>query len=284
MLTQGVTTEIFNADGNGPLDVAAQMKTLGSAGLAVNVGGYIGFNAIWQNVVGNTDRRPNPQEIERMRSLITSGLDQGAWGVSAGLDYKPGYFARTEEVIKVVDVARPARTNFTNHDRITPESNFSSKVGVAETVAIGEKAGLVPVVTHMKAQGREQGTAGSLLASMAQATRRGHYTAADAYPYLAGQSGLGLIDYSGLGAGGRPRRDVEALRRPGDARAHRQGVRRGDDRALRRPAGRLPAAHAAGADRGDEGDECGRRRDDRAPSRAGAAIRVRSCDSARRKI
>ena len=193
MLTQGVTTEIFNADGNGPLDVAQQMKTLGNAGLAVNIGGYIGFNAIWQDVVGNSDRRPTADEIQRMRSMITAGLDQGAWGVSAGLDYKPGYFARTEEVIKIVDVARPARTNFTNHDRITPESNFSSKVGVAETVAIGEKAGLVPVVTHMKAQGREQGTAAALLASMAQATKRGHYTAADAYPYLAGQSGLGSL-------------------------------------------------------------------------------------------
>ena len=193
MLTQGVTTEIFNADGNGPLDIGRQMTTLGEAGLAVNIGGYIGFNAIWQTVVGNTDRRPNPEEIQRMRSLITAGLDHGAWGVSAGLDYKPGYFAQTEEVIKVVDVARSARTNFTNHDRITPESNFSSKVGVAETVAIGEKSGLVPVVTHMKAQGREQGTAGQILASMAQATRRGHYTAADAYPYLAGQSGLGAL-------------------------------------------------------------------------------------------
>ena len=192
MLTQGVTTEIFNADGNGPLDVAQQMKTL-SGTLAVNIGGYIGFNTIWQTVVGNTDRRPNSQEIDRMRSMIIAGLEQGAWGVSAGLDYKPGYYAQTEEVIKVVDVARSARTNFTNHDRITPESNFSSRVGIAETVAIGEKSGLVPVVTHMKAQGREQGTAGALLASMAQATRRGHYTAADAYPYLAGQSGLGSL-------------------------------------------------------------------------------------------
>ena len=193
MLTQGVTTEIFNADGAGPLDVASQMKTLADAGLAVNIGGYIGFNSAWQTVVGSADRRPTPEEIDRMRGMISSGLDQGAWGVSAGLDYKPGYFARTEEVIKVVDVAKLARTNFTNHDRITPESNYSSKVGIAETVAIGEKSGLVPVVTHMKAQGREQGTAGQLLASMAQATRRGHYAAADAYPYLAGQSGLGSL-------------------------------------------------------------------------------------------
>ena len=193
MLTQGVTTEIFNADGNGPLDVAQQMQSLVAAGLAVNVGGYIGFNSVWQTVNGNADKRPTPAEIEQMRALIASGLDQGAWGVSAGLDYKPGYFARTEEVIKIVDVARLARTNFTNHDRITPESNYSSKVGVAETVAIGEKAGLVPVVTHMKAQGLEQGTAGAILASMDQATRRGAYTAADAYPYLAGQSGLGSL-------------------------------------------------------------------------------------------
>jgi N-acyl-D-aspartate/D-glutamate deacylase len=193
MLTQGVTTEIVNADGGGPTDIATQLRTLEAPGLAVNIGGYIGFNSIWQAVVGNTDRRPNAEEIERMRSMMTAGLDQGAWGVSAGLDYKPGYFARTEEVIKVVEAARNARTNFTNHDRITPESQFSSKAGIDETVAIGEKSGLVPVVTHMKVQGREQGTAARVLASMAQTTRRGHYTTADAYPYLAGQSGLGSL-------------------------------------------------------------------------------------------
>ena len=193
MLTQGVTTEIFNADGGGPVDLNQQMAALSAAGLALNVGGYIGFNSAWQSVMGNTDRRPAPEDIERMRAIISAGLAQGAWGVSAGLDYKPGYFARTEEVIKVVDVARPLRTNFTNHDRITPESNFSSRVGVNETVAIGQKAGLVPIVTHMKAQGLEQGTAGDTLASMRQATARGYYTAADAYPYLAGQSGLGAL-------------------------------------------------------------------------------------------
>src|SRR5687768_3637059 len=205
MLTQGVTTEIFNADGSGPLDLAQQMTTLAASGLAVNIGGYIGFNTAWSDVVGNIDRRPSPEEIQRMRGLIAAAMSQGAWGVSAGLDYKPAYFARTEEVIQIVDVARPLRTNFTNHDRVTPESNFSSKAGITETVAIGTRAGLVPVITHMKATGREQGTADDMLASMAQATRRGHYTAADAYPYLAGQSGLGALIIPGWAVeGGRP--------------------------------------------------------------------------------
>ena len=60
-----------------------------------------------------------------------------------------------EEVGRIVDVARPWRTAFPNHDRLTPESGYSSRVGVAETLAIGGRSGLVPIVTHMKAQGRE---------------------------------------------------------------------------------------------------------------------------------
>ena len=205
MLTQGVTTEIFNADGGGPTDLTQQMKLLGEAGLAVNAGGYIGFNSVWQTVVGAADRRPTPAEIEGMRGMIAAGLEQGAWGVSAGLDYKPGYYARTEEVIKVVDAAKPARTNFTNHDRVTPESNFSSKAGIDETLVIGEKSGLVPVVTHMKVTGREKGTAANVLASLEQTTKRGHYTAADAYPYLAGQTGVGSLIIPGWAVdGGRP--------------------------------------------------------------------------------
>lgn len=190
MLTQGVTTEILNPDGGGPVAIADQLVHLGAHGLAVNAGAYIGFNSVWSQVVGLTDRRATPDDIARMRTLVADGLTAGAWGVSAGLDYKPAYYAQAEEVIQVVDAARPWRTNFTNHDRVTPESGFSSRAGMAETLAIGEKAGLVPVITHMKVQGHEQGSADLILDQMRRATARGAYTAADAYPYLAGQTGL----------------------------------------------------------------------------------------------
>ncbi len=193
MLTQGVTTEILNPDGGGSIGIARQLADAGKSGLAVNIGADIGFNTVWATVMGQADRRATPEDIDRMRRLLVDGLEQGAWGVSAGLDYKPAYFAHTDEVIRVVEAASAWRTNFPNHDRLTPESNFSSRAGIAETIAIGEAAGLVPVVTHMKAQGLEQGTAAALLGLMTEADARAHYTAADAYPYLAGQTSLGAL-------------------------------------------------------------------------------------------
>ncbi len=193
MLTQGVTTEILNPDGGGPVDIDRQLTTLADGGLAVNIGAYVGFNSVWAQVVGPANRRASPDEIAKMQSLIVDGLSNGAWGVSAGLDYKPAYYATTDEVTKIVSVAEKWRTNFPNHDRLTPESGYSSRVGIAETIAIGEQAGLVPVVTHMKIQGREQGSAADVTGLMAAASRGGHYTAADAYPYLAGQTALDAL-------------------------------------------------------------------------------------------
>jgi N-acyl-D-amino-acid deacylase len=193
MLTQGVTTEILNPDGGGPVDIDRQLTALGDGGLAVNIGAYVGFNSVWAQVVGAANRRASPDEIEKMQALIGNGLSHGAWGVSAGLDYKPAYYATTGEVAKIVSAAAKWRTNFTNHDRLTPESGYSSRVGIAETIAIGEQTGLVPVVTHMKIQGREQGSAADVIGLMNSATRGGHYTAADAYPYLAGQTALDAL-------------------------------------------------------------------------------------------
>jgi N-acyl-D-amino-acid deacylase len=193
LLSQGVTTIILNADGGGPLDLDAQLTEAEEAGLAVNVGPNIGFNRAWAEVNGPEDRRPSVAALAEMRALVERGLRAGAWGVSAGLDYKPAYYARTEEVITVLREVGPWRTVFTNHDRITPESGFSSMVGMRETVEIGEATGLTPVITHMKIQGREQGTSEAVLAMIDDAARRGVYTAADAYPYLAGQTSLAAL-------------------------------------------------------------------------------------------
>ncbi len=193
MLMQGVTTEILNPDGSSPPDIGGQLDALQKAGLAVNVGAAVGFNSVWAAVMGATDHRPSADDIARMRAALLANLGRGAWAASARLDYKPGYFAHTDEVTAVVSAAAPWRTNFPNHERLTPESGFSSRAGIAETIGIGESSGVAPVVTHMKVQGHENGSATDVLAMMRAATARGHYTAADAYPYLAGQTSLASL-------------------------------------------------------------------------------------------
>ncbi len=193
MLLQGVTTEIVNADGQGSTDISDQLSKFASAGLAVNLGAYVGFNTVWQTVMGQEDHRATPDDIEKMKALVEANLARGAFGLSAGLDYKPGYFATTEEVIAVASAAGKWRTNFPNHERIRPESGYSSITGIKETIDISEAAGLSPEITHIKAQGPDKGRAGDILAMMRQATASGHYTPADVYPYLAGQTGLGAL-------------------------------------------------------------------------------------------
>jgi hypothetical protein len=113
--------------------------------------------------------------------------------VSAGLDYKPAYFATTDEVVKILEPAGRWRTFFPNHDRSTPEDGYSSRAGLTETITIGRRAGLVPEITHMKIQGHEQGTAGAVTAMMERETAAGLWVAADVYPYLAGQTALAAL-------------------------------------------------------------------------------------------
>ncbi|MEO8450168.1 MAG: amidohydrolase family protein [Gemmatimonadota bacterium] len=214
MLTQGVTTEILNPDGGGPIDIAPQLAQLVAGGLAVNVGAYIGFNSVWASVVGPSDRRPSPEEIARMQALITDNLARGAWGVSSGLDYKPAYFATADEAAAVLKPAAPWRTNYTNHDRLSPENHYSSKAGMLETAQIGEASGLVPVFTHMKLQGHEQGTSAAMLDWMRRQTAKGHYVTADVYPYLAGQTSLVAFFVPGWAQDGGRDKMLERFRDP----------------------------------------------------------------------
>lgn len=189
LLTQGITTAITNSDGGGRIDFVKQI----SVPMGLNYGAYIGFNTIWGEVVGSDDRRASAAEIKRMQELVISAMEKGAFGLSAGLDYKPGFWADTDEVIAVSKAAAPWRTGFTNHERVYPGNGYSSMSGMRETVEIGEKSGLMPVITHMKLQGLDQGKADAALALATDGAKRGLPVGMDAYPYTFGSTSLAQL-------------------------------------------------------------------------------------------
>src|SRR5699024_3922892 len=151
-------------------------------GLAIIIGTYIGFNSVWKEVVGHEDRRATSEEIDEMRSLVRQAMEDGAYGVSAGLVYRPAYYADTDEVIDVVRSVREWRKTFRIHIR---SRNDEAVEANTETIQSREEAGLVPVIHDMKVMGPDNwGKAAEAVRLIEEAIDRVSNAAADVYTYL----------------------------------------------------------------------------------------------------
>ena len=200
-LSQGVTTEILNPDGGGPTDIAKQLADLEAAGLGINLGVFIGFNAVWERVVGLEDRRATPEEIEEMRRLIAQGMADGALGVSSGLYYAPAIFSSTEEGMAVSAAARPWRAMYSTHMR---NENVGILAAITETMEIGVGAGLTPDITHMKILSPSlAGKSADAVGIIKQANAKGIYTTASVYPYTRSSTSLTAVVPPWVQDGGR---------------------------------------------------------------------------------
>ena len=191
LLAQGVTTVVVNPDGGGPVDLAGQRARLEAGRVGVNVALLIGHGSVRREVIGADNRAPTAEELERMRSLVRRGMAEGAFGLSSGLFYTPGSFATTEEVIALAAAAGERGGVYTSH--IRDEGNYGVGVvaSVQEVIRIAEEAGVVGIVSHMKALGPESwGLAFAATTRMDDARRRGVQVFADQYPYEASSTNL----------------------------------------------------------------------------------------------
>lgn len=187
-LTQGVTTETLGPDGRGRFDIADQSAEIAGTELSINVAPYVGFNTVWEKVVGEADVRPTDAQVMEMQTLFTTALEQGAWGISSGLGYFPARYSTTDEVIRSLGDVGPWRTMFSDHMR--DETDFVIE-SVEENIAIGEATGLMAEATHMKVAGPlNWGESAQLLDLQAAAREAGHLAGGDVYPYTSASTGL----------------------------------------------------------------------------------------------
>ncbi len=190
LLAQGVTTIVGNPDGGGPTDLAKQAAELESnGGIGVNVALLIGHGSVRTAVMGGANRVPTAAELEKMRALVRQAVADGAFGLSSGLFYTPGRYAKTEEVIELAKVAGGV---YTSH--IRDEGNYAEGViaSVDEVIRIADQAKVAGVVSHMKALGPDSwGKSKDLIAHIEAARQRGVQVWADQYPYEASSTSLG---------------------------------------------------------------------------------------------
>ena len=180
---QGVTTLISGPDGFSPIPLGPVFERVRAQGITPNLGAFVGHGSVRDAVIGTVNRPPTAAELERMKSIVSQAMRDGAFGMSTGLFYVPAAYSRTDEVIELARVAGAMGGIHVSHMRNEAGGLIAS---VAETIEIGEKGGLPTQVTHHKAIGKAVwGKTAETLRMMDEARQRGVDATSDVYPYLA---------------------------------------------------------------------------------------------------
>ena len=169
-------------------------------GLGLNLAPLVAHGALRIAVLGAEDRVPIDRELEKMKTLLTESLEQGAWGLSTGLIYPPGSFAKTEELVDLAKVVANYGALYTSHIR---GEGATLMKALDEAIRIGKGSGVRVEVSHLKAMGKDNwGRGKEALLKLEKARQGGVDIAADQYPYEATSTSLTALVPSWAHAGG----------------------------------------------------------------------------------
>jgi N-acyl-D-amino-acid deacylase len=198
LVSQGITTVVVNQDGRSPWPVAEQRALLEKNGIGPNAMLLVGHGTVRRRVMGDDVRRPaRPEEITAMRALVRQALGEGAVGMSAGLEYEPGRWSTTDEVVELSRELPAVNGVYISHERsegsdpmwFVPSQDGAAAPptlldAVRETIEIGEKTGARVVASHLKAKGEHYwGSSAAAVTLIQRARDRGVDVWADQYPY-----------------------------------------------------------------------------------------------------
>ncbi len=180
-LLQGTTTVVTGNCGSGTFRIAETKAEWEKLGIGTNAVHLVGFGTVREAVMGSEPREATAQELEEIKAIVRQAMKEGAWGMSTGLEYIPGRYASTEELIEVAKVVGENGGIYASHQR-----NEFDRVAEStqETIRIAEEAGVRANVSHLKACRKNYwGTMTEAVALINDARAKGIIIAADMYPY-----------------------------------------------------------------------------------------------------
>ncbi len=191
-LAMGVTTICLGQDGDGPRDPAEWMRRVEAEGVGPNVALFVGHGSVRDAAGVGIAENPTARQIATMQNLVREGLSAGCFGLTTGLEYQPGSFARAEELVALARPVAAAEGVVMSHLRSEDDDRVHD--AVAELLDQGRGAGAAVHVSHIKVTyGRGAARAEALLAQLDAARRGGQAVTADIYPYTASYTGIGIV-------------------------------------------------------------------------------------------
>lgn len=190
-IMQGVTTVFMGNDGNGPLPIGKALADFEKNGIGPNAAYFVGHNQVRKTVLGEKNVQPTAAQLNEMEVLVAQGMKDGAFGISTGLFYTPGNFARTEEVIALSKVAAQYGGTYDTHPRDEGSQNVGVINSTKEILNIGYQTGIPLHISHLKITGPGAWhKRDSVVYLIEKAQKEGIKVTANQYPYIASQTSL----------------------------------------------------------------------------------------------
>ncbi len=193
---QGVTTLITGNCGRSFLDIGKLFHLLEKNGSQINVASLVGHNTIRFQVMKESASAPTQEQLNQMNALVKTAMRDG----STGLEYIPGAFAKTDEIVELAKTVQENNGLYASHIR---NEGMNGIEAIREAISVGERTGIHVHISHFKAQGPNQwGTAQRRLDLVRSAENKGLVVSLDQYPYTASSTGIGILLPSWVSEGG----------------------------------------------------------------------------------
>ena len=164
------------------------LEYLERKGVSSNVASYVGAATVRVHELGYENRPPNPEELDRMRSLVKQAMEEGAIGVGSSLIYAPAFYAQTDELTELCKVASQYGGSYITHMR--SEGNKFLEA-IDEVITISKNAGIHSEIYHLKAAGKQNWYKLDMaVAKIDSARNAGLNITTNMYTYIAGATGF----------------------------------------------------------------------------------------------
>ena len=174
-ITQGVTLEVVGNCGHGcapigdpelakmniyghqePYEIgwrtmAEYLGALEAGKPTVNVASLVPNGNLRLAVAGLVDRPSTPDELKRMKSLLTQCLEEGAFGFSTGLEYGPERDCTEAEIVELCQVTADAGGFYATHTR---NRDGEAQETIAEAIRTGAASNLPLQISHISVVSR----------------------------------------------------------------------------------------------------------------------------------
>lgn len=210
-VAQGITLEVFGEGlSMGPLNQAMKedmvqeqgdirfavswttldeyLTHLVSRGISPNVASFVGASTVRIHELGEVDRDPSAEELERMEELVREAMRDGALGVGSSLIYTPGVYAETDELVALASASAEFGGMYTSHLRSEADRLIEA---VDELIHIARASGGPAEIYHLKQAGSANWEKlDDVIQRVEVARSEGLAITADMYTYTAGRTGL----------------------------------------------------------------------------------------------